>query len=92
MGGLAGSFIYANFKNGQGTGGLESFADVLVKLRRSYEDRAIAIKQIQERMESGWTGAAGAVAVGMVGVRHVGVDETLSELGVLVSGLDCGTD
>lgn len=35
---------------------------------------------------------AGAVAVGMVGVRHVGVDETLSELGVLVSGLDCGTD
>lgn len=67
MGGLTGSFIYANFKNGQGTGGLESFADVLVKLRQSYEDRAIAIKQIQERMESGWTGAAGAAAVSGAG-------------------------
>ncbi len=58
MYGLTGSLIYANFKNGAGTSGLESFAEVLVQLRRSYEDRAMAIKKIQERMESGWTGDA----------------------------------
>jgi hypothetical protein len=37
---------------------LESFVEVLVQLRRSYEDRAMAIEKIQERMESGWTGDA----------------------------------
>jgi len=67
MYGLTGSLIYANFKNGAGTSGLESFVEVLVQLRRSYEDRAMAIKKIQERMESGWTGAAGAAAVSGAG-------------------------
>ena len=35
---------------------------------------------------------AGAVAAGMIGVRHVNVDETLAELSVLIPGLDRGTD
>ncbi|WP_197318555.1 HAD-IA family hydrolase [Saccharomonospora sp. NB11] len=34
---------------------------------------------------------AGAVAAGMVGVRHVGVEETLAELGVLFPVLVPGT-
>ena len=58
MGGMSAEQIYNNFKNGAGTKALESFAEVLVQLRRSYEDRAMAIEKIQERMESGWTGDA----------------------------------
>jgi hypothetical protein len=56
--GLRAEQIYENFKNGHGTSGMESFVEVLVQLRRSYEDRAMAIEKIQERMESGWTGDA----------------------------------
>ncbi|OQO92372.1 hypothetical protein B1813_09180 [Saccharomonospora piscinae] len=62
MSGMQGDQIYQNFRNAPGTGGMESVADVLVELRRSYQERAQAIKQIQERMQAGWTGDAGAAA------------------------------
>jgi hypothetical protein len=60
--GYTGEQIYQNFRNGQGTGGMEAVAEMLVQLRRSYTERAQAIKKIQQRMEAAWTGDAGTAA------------------------------
>lgn len=80
MGGMSAEQIYNNFKNGAGTKALESFAEVLVQLRRSYEDRAMAIKKIQERMESGWTGDAGMAAVSGAGPLVPALQESAANM------------
>ncbi len=65
--GYTGEQVYENFANGRGTGAMQSLADGLLQLRRSYLERAQAIKKIQERMEGAWTGDAGSAATAGAG-------------------------
>ncbi|EIF00319.1 PPE family protein [Saccharomonospora glauca K62] len=80
MSGMSGTAIYENFKGGAGTGGLEAFADALVKLRRSYTERAQAIKKIQERMEAAWTGDAGSAATAGAGPLATALSDSATNM------------
>ncbi len=39
--GYTGEQIFHNFKNGQGTGGMEAVDETLIQLRRSYSDGVV---------------------------------------------------
>ncbi|MEU6642198.1 hypothetical protein ABZ863_06565 [Saccharomonospora sp. NPDC046836] len=59
---MGGKEIYDNFQEGRGTTPLQQIAAELVKLQKTYGQRAESIKGIQDAMESAWSGDAGAKA------------------------------
>lgn len=71
--GMSGDEIYNNFQNGQGPGGLAKSAASVRDLIKNYEQRAVSISKLTERMEQAWQGDAGDKArrgAGPLAVEH----------------------
>ncbi|MBK1785726.1 hypothetical protein [Prauserella cavernicola] len=59
---MNGEQVYDNFQQGKGTSRLEQLAGELLKLQKTYKNRAESIVQIQEGMGSAWTGDGASAA------------------------------